>query len=328
MMSNLFWQTEEQMINEDWSKSLTLVTGGTGKTGRRVADRLVKAGRPVRIGSRSAKPPFDWDSPDSWGPALHDVKAAYVTYQPDLAVPCALETVRAFFVQAIASGVEKLVLLSGAYAEYAVGYADASAPMPKTLDYIHAASVPIVAMTAWQALFDGAKLQPGQSVLIHGGAGGVGRYAIQLAKWKGAQVIATASAANLDDVKKLGADQAIDYAGHPFEQQVKDVDVVLDLIGGETQARSWQIIRPGGVLVSTLGVPESGIPQGIKAVPVFANLRANSQLQQIAQLIDDGQIKVSVEQIFPLAEAVKAQEVSQHGHPHGKLVLQVVHPSL
>ncbi|MEH2083091.1 MAG: NADP-dependent oxidoreductase [Nostoc sp.] len=217
--------------------------------------------------------------------------------------------------------------LSGAYAEYAVGYADAIAPKPKTLDYIHAASIPIAAITAWQALFDGANLQPEQSVLIHGGAGGVGRYAIQFAKWKRAQVIATASAANLDDLRNLGADQAIDYASQPFEQQVKDVDVVLDLVGGETQARSWQIIRPGGVLVSTLGVPESDIPQGIKAVPVFANLRANSQLQQIAQLIDDGQIKASIEQVFELAEAAKAQEVSQHGHPRGKLVLQVVHPA-
>ncbi|MEH2330040.1 NADP-dependent oxidoreductase [Nostoc sp.] len=217
--------------------------------------------------------------------------------------------------------------LSGAYAEYAVGYADAIAPKPKTLDYIHAASVPIVAMTAWQALFDGANLQPEQSVLIHGGAGGVGRYAIQLAKWKRARVIATASAANLDDLRNLGADQVIDYASQPFEQQLKDVDVVLDLVGGETQARSWQIIRPGGVLVSTLGVPESGIPQGIKAVPVFANLKVNSQLQQIAQLIDDGQIKASIEQVFELAEAAKAQEVSQHGHPRGKLVLQVVHPA-
>jgi NADPH:quinone reductase-like Zn-dependent oxidoreductase len=202
------------------------------------------------------------------------------------------------------------MMLSGAYAKYAVGYADAIAPKPKTLDYIHAASVPIVALTAWQALFDDAKLQPGQSVLIHGGAGGVGRYAIQFAKWKGTRVIATASAANLDEVQKLGADQAIDYAGQPFEQQVKDVDVVLDLVGGETQARSWQIIRPGGVLVYTLGVPESGIPQGIKAVPVFANLRVNSQLQQIAQLIDDGQIKVSVEQIFELAEAAKARRLA------------------
>ncbi|MBW4629672.1 MAG: NADP-dependent oxidoreductase [Brasilonema octagenarum HA4186-MV1] len=217
--------------------------------------------------------------------------------------------------------------LSGAYAEYAVGYADAIAPKPKTLDYIHAASIPIAAITAWQALFDGANLQPEQSVLIHGGAGGVGRYAIQLAKWKRARVIATASAANLDDLRNLGADQAIDYASQPFEQQVKDVDVVLDLVGGETQARSWQIIRPGGVLVSTLGVPESGIQQGIEAVPVFANLRANSQLQQIAQLIDDGQIKASIEQVFELAEAAKAQEVSQHGHPRGKLVLQVVHPA-
>lgn len=214
--------------------------------------------------------------------------------------------------------------LSGAYAEYALGYADAIAPKPQTLDYIHAASVPIVAMTAWQALFDGANLQPGQTVLIHGAAGGVGSYAIQLAKWKGARVIATASAANIDYVQSLGADRVIDYTTQLFEQQVKDVDVVLDLVGGETQARSWQAIRSGGTLVSTLGVPGSGIPQGIKAIPVFVNPRVNSQLQQIAQLIDDGYIKVTVEQTFDLSEAAKAQEVSQHGHPRGKLVLQVV----
>jgi NADPH:quinone reductase-like Zn-dependent oxidoreductase len=216
------------------------------------------------------------------------------------------------------------MMLSGAYAEYALGYVEAIAPKPKTLDFIHAASVPIVAMTAWQALFEEANLQLGQTILIHGAAGGVGSYAIQFAKWKGAQVIATASAANADYVQSLGADQVINYVAQPFEQQVKEVDVVLDLVGGETQARSWQALRASGVLVSTVGVSQIDIPQGIRAVAVFVNPKINGQLQQIAQLIDAGQIKVIVERTFDLAEAAKAQEFSQHMHPRGKLVLQVV----
>lgn len=268
--------------------------------------------------------PIDWK-----------IREGYLKQIFDYPLPAIVGTDVAGVVASVGDGVTTLqpgqavygvvdMTLSGAYAEYALGYADAIAPKPQTLDYIHAASVPIVAMTAWQALFDGANLQPGQTVLIHGAAGGVGSYAIQLAKWKGAQVVATASAANIDYVQSLGADRVIDYTTQLFEQQVKDVDVVLDLVGGETQARSWQIIRSGGTLVSTLGVPGSGIPQGIKAIPVFVNPRVNSQLQQIAQLIDDGHIKVTVEQTFDLSEAAKAQEISQHGHPRGKLVLQVV----
>lgn len=269
--------------------------------------------------------PIDWK-----------IREGYLKQLFDYSLPLILGTDVAGVVEAVGAGVTTLqvgqdvygvvdMTLSGAYAEYALGYAEAIAPKPQSLDYIHAASVPIAAMTAWQALFDGADLQPGQTVLIHGAAGGVGGYAIQFAKWKGAQVIATASAANIDYVKNLGADRAIDYAAQSFEREVQDVDVVLDLVGGETQARSWQIIRSGGVLVSTIGVPSSGIPENIRAIPIFVNPKAAGQLQQIAQLIDNEHIKVTVERTFELAEAAQAQEISQHGHPHGKLVLQVAH---
>lgn len=269
--------------------------------------------------------PIDWK-----------IREGYLKQLFDYPLPLILGTDVAGVVEAVGAGVTTLqvgqdvygvvdMTLSGAYAEYALGYAEAIAPKPQSLDYIHAASVPIAAMTAWQALFDGADLQPGQTVLIHGAAGGVGGYAIQFAKWKGAQVIATASAANIDYVKNLGADRAIDYAAQSFEREVQDVDVVLDLVGGETQARSWQIIRSGGVLVSTIGVPSSGIPENIRAIPIFVNPKAAGQLQQIAQLIDNEHIKVTVERTFELAEAAQAQEISQHGHPHGKLVLQVAH---
>lgn len=269
--------------------------------------------------------PIDWK-----------IREGYLKQLFDYPLPLILGTDVAGVVEAVGAGVTTLqvgqdvygvvdMTLSGAYAEYALGYAEAIAPKPQSLDYIHAASVPIAAMTAWQALFDGADLQPGQTVLIHGAAGGVGGYAIQFAKWKGAQVIATASAANIDYVKNLGADRAIDYAAQSFEREVQDVDVVLDLVGGETQARSWQMIRSGGVLVSTIGVPSSGIPENIRAIPIFVNPKAAGQLQQIAQLIDNEHIKVTVERTFELAEAAQAQEISQHGHPHGKLVLQVAH---
>ncbi|QYO64518.1 NADP-dependent oxidoreductase [Leptolyngbya sp. 7M] len=255
--------------------------------------------------------PIDWK-----------IREGYLKQAFNYALPVIVGTDLAGIVAEVGEGVTTLqpgqavygvadMTRSGSYAEYAVGYAEATAPKPEMLDFIHAASVPIAAMTAWQALFDGANLQTGQTVLIHGAAGGVGSYAIQFAKWKGATVIATASAVNADYVKGLGADQVIDYAAQPFEQQVKPVDVVLDLVGGDTQVRSWQILRSGGVLASTLGVPQTGIPAGIRAVPVFVNPRNPAQLQHIAQLIDQGQVKVTVEQVFPLAEAARAQTESQ-----------------
>jgi NADPH:quinone reductase-like Zn-dependent oxidoreductase len=267
--------------------------------------------------------PIDWK-----------IREGYFQQMFDLPLPVIIGQDIAGVVAAVGSGVTTLhpgqdvygiadLQLSGAYAEYALCYAEAIAPKPHTLDYIHAAAVPLAAMTAWQALFDKADLHSGQTLLIHGGAGGVGGYAIQLAKWKGARVIATAAVEHLDYVKNLGADLVIDYHAQPFEEKVKVVDVVLDLVGGETQTRSWQVIRHGGILVSTLGVPQSGIPQGIRAVAVVLDPKAERQLQQIAQLIDAHQIEVTVEKTFELSAAGAAQEFSQHGHPYGKLVLQV-----
>jgi NADPH:quinone reductase-like Zn-dependent oxidoreductase len=269
--------------------------------------------------------PIDWK-----------IREGYFQQMLDLPLPVIIGQDIAGVVAAVGAGVTTLhpgqdvygiadMQLSGAYAEYALGYAEAIAPMPHTLDYIHAAAVPIAAMTAWQALFDKADLHSGQTLLIHGGAGGVGGYAIQLAKLYGARVIATAAAAHLDYIKNLGADLVIDYHAQPFEQQVKDVDVVLDLVGGETQTRSWQVIRRGGILVSTVGVPAAGIPPGILVVAVVLDPKAERQLQQIAQLIDAHQIEVTVEKTFELEAAAAAQEFSQHGHPYGKLVLQVTH---
>lgn len=269
--------------------------------------------------------PIDWK-----------IREGYFQQMFDLPLPVIIGQDIAGVVAAVGAGVTTLypgqdvygiadLQLSGAYAEYALGYAEAIAPKPHTLDYIHSAAVPIAAMTAWQALFDKADLHSGQTLLIHGGAGGVGGYAIQLAKLKGARVIATAAVEHLDYVKNLGADLVLDYHAQPFEQQVQDIDVVLDLVGGETQSRSWQVIRHGGILVSTLGVPPSGIPQGIRAVAVVLNPKAERQLQQIAQLIDAHQIEVTVEKTFELSAAAAAQEFSQHGHPYGKLVLQVTH---
>jgi NADPH:quinone reductase-like Zn-dependent oxidoreductase len=269
--------------------------------------------------------PIDWK-----------IREGYFKQMFDLPLPVIIGEDIAGVVAAVGSGVTTLhpgqdvygiadLQLSGAYAEYALCYAEAIAPMPHTLDYIHAAAVPLAAMTAWQALFDTADLHSGQTLLIHGGAGGVGGYAIQLAKLKGARVIATAAVEHLDYIKNLGADLVIDYHAQPFEQQVKDVAVVLDLVGGETQARSWQVIRHGGILVSTVGVPASGIPEGIRAIGMALNPKAERQLQQIAQLIDAHQIEATVEKTFELEAAAAAQEFSQHGHPYGKLVLQVTH---
>jgi NADPH:quinone reductase-like Zn-dependent oxidoreductase len=269
--------------------------------------------------------PIDWK-----------IREGYFKQMLDLPLPVIIGQDIAGVVATVGAGVTTLqpgqdvygiadLQLSGAYAEYALGYAEAIAPKPHTLDYIHAAAVPMAAMTAWQALFDKADLHSGQTLLIHGGAGGVGGYAIQLAKLNGARVIATAAAEHLDYVKNLGADLVLDYHAQPFEQQVTDVAVVLDLVGGETQARSWQVIRHGGILVSTVGVPASGIPPGIRAAAVVLNPRAERQLQQIAQLIDAHQIEATVEKTFELSAAGAAQEFSQHGHPYGKLVLQVTH---
>ncbi len=213
----------------------------------------------------------------------------------------------------------------GAYAEYMTVKETELAPKPKTLDHVHAAAVPAAALTAWQGLFDVGGLRAGQKALVHGAAGGVGGFAVQLAKWKGARVIGTASARNQEFLRQLGADEAIDYAAVKFEESARDVDVVFDTIGGETQARSWQTLKKGGMLVSTVSPPSAeeaarrGARQGMISVQPNA-----TQLAEIAGLIDAGRVKVSVEAVLPLSEARRAHEMSQTGHTRGKIVLRVV----
>ena len=212
----------------------------------------------------------------------------------------------------------------GAYAEYIAVKASEAALKPVTLDFIHAAAVPLAALTAWQSLVDAAQVQAGQTVLIHAAAGGVGSFAVQLAKARGARVIATASAVNTGIAAELGTDQFIDYTSTRFEQVAKEVDVVLDTIGGDIQERSWQVLKPGGILVSVISPPPeaTAAAHGVRSAFVFID-PSGPQLTQIAQLIDQGRMKPIIHTVLPLNEARQAQVISQGGHARGKLVLHV-----
>jgi NADPH:quinone reductase-like Zn-dependent oxidoreductase len=213
---------------------------------------------------------------------------------------------------------------NGAYAEYVATRTRNLAPKPGSIDHVHAAAVPLAALTAWQALFNVARLTLGQTVLIHGAAGGVGHFAVQFAKWKGARVIGTASSGNEGFLRELGADEVIDYRTRPFEEVVHDVDVVFDPIGGDTQERSWKVLKKGGVLVATLGIssPEAATEHGVRGEGVMVG-PDNAQLTQIATLIDAENVKPAVSAVLPLAEAARAHELSQTGHVRGKIVLKV-----
>jgi len=213
---------------------------------------------------------------------------------------------------------------SGGYAQYALVTEREAAPKPKSLTYVEAAAVPVVAMTAWQALVDTAKLASGQTVLIHGGSGGVGSFAIQIAKARGAKVIATASTANQDFLKQLGADVTIDYTKQKFEDVAKDVDVVLDSVGKDTLARSYGLVKKGGIIVSIVARPNQSQLQkhGIRGAAL--SVEPNSEeLAEIGKLIDDKKIKVIVSQTFPFSEARKAHEQVATGHTRGKIVLRI-----
>jgi NADPH:quinone reductase-like Zn-dependent oxidoreductase len=216
---------------------------------------------------------------------------------------------------------------SGANAEYAVAPASSLATKPAALTFDQAAAVPVGATTAWRALFDTVNLQAGQRLLIQGAAGGVGSLAVQLARWRGAYVIGTASAKNLDFVRSLGADEVVDYQITPIEKALRDVDVVLDTVGGDVQERSLAVLRPGGVLVTDAGQPleEKAQARGVRAIGVGPAdpARSGEMLRQIGQLIDSGQIKVQVANVFPLAQAGKAHALSQTGHGQGRIVLHV-----
>jgi NADPH:quinone reductase-like Zn-dependent oxidoreductase len=212
----------------------------------------------------------------------------------------------------------------GSAAEYMIALPSELAPKPRSLDYRQAASVPLTALTAWQAFFDHAKLSAGQTVLIHGAAGGVGVFAVQLAHWAGAHVIATASPRNHDFLRELGADEIIDYTSVRFEDVVHGADIVLDTIGGDTQERSWSVLKKGGVLVAIATPPSTEQAQayGVRCV-WFIVEPSREQLIQIGKLIDAGQVKPIIDTVFPFAQAREAYKQGTKGHTRGKIVLRV-----
>src|SRR5438876_9031506 len=213
---------------------------------------------------------------------------------------------------------------SGGYAQYALVTEREAAPKPRSLIYVEAAAVPIVALTAWQALIDTAKLKAGQTVLIHGGSGGVGSFAIQIAKARGAKVIATASTANQDLLKELGADVVVDYTKQKFEDVARDVDVVLDSVGKDTLARSYGVVKKGGFIVTLVArIDQAELNKhGIHGASLSVEPNSD-ELAEIGKLIDEKKIKVVVSQTFPLAEAKRAQEQVATGHTRGKIVLKI-----
>jgi NADPH:quinone reductase-like Zn-dependent oxidoreductase len=212
----------------------------------------------------------------------------------------------------------------GGWADYVTVKEWEVAAKPKSLNFGEAASVPMGALTAWQALVDVAKLHAGQTILIHGGSGGVGSFAVQIAKARGARVIATASTANQDLLKQLGADVAVDYTKTKFEDVAKDVDAVLDPVGKETLARSYNVVKKGGIVMSLVALPDRAElkKREIHGAAISVHPDA-ADLAKIAQLIDAGKIKPIVTQILPLSEAIAAQQQAATHHTRGKVVLRI-----
>ena len=215
----------------------------------------------------------------------------------------------------------------GAYAEYIVIRESEVALKPKSIDHVHAAALPFAGLTAWQALVEVGAVSAGQRVLIHGAAGGVGHLAVQLAKWKGAHVIGSASQRNHGFLRALGVDQVVEYPEERFEEWVQPVDMILDTVGGDTQDRSWPVLKRGGILVSIVSPPSAERAAKCGVRQAFVMSEANGgQLAEIAQLVGDEKLKAIVETVLPLSDATRGQELSERGHTRGKIVLRVIEP--
>ena len=214
---------------------------------------------------------------------------------------------------------------NGAYAQYIAVKEAEVAFKPKSIDHIHAGAIPHACLTAWQAIFDTAGLSAGQKILVHGAAGGVGSFAVQLAKWKGAFVIGTASEENQSFLRELGVDEPIDYEDTQFEDLVRDVDVVFDTVGGDTQKRSWKVLKKGGILVSIAAPPsaEEAAKNGVRQAYMWMAPNG-AELAEIAELVDLRKLNAVVETILPLSDARQSHELIQMGHTRGKIVLRVL----
>jgi NADPH:quinone reductase-like Zn-dependent oxidoreductase len=212
----------------------------------------------------------------------------------------------------------------GTYAEYALAPAATLALKPDSINFDEAATIPVGATTAWQGLFDHGQLDVGQRVLILGGSGGVGLFAVQFARWKGAHVLSTTSASNVEFVRALGADHVFDYGQADALGAVRDVDLVFDTVGGAAQASAFSALKRGGALVTVAGMPDEARAQelGVHATR-FSAQTSSELLATFARLISDGEIKTIVGATFPLNDADKAQELSQQGHGRGRIILQI-----
>jgi len=213
----------------------------------------------------------------------------------------------------------------GAAAEFVAARALDLAPKPRSLSFTHAAAIPLSGLTAWQSLFDYAKLARGDSVLIHGAGGGVGSFAVQFAHWKGAHVFATCSRENAEFVRGLGADRVIDYSSSRFQDELGGLDVVLDTVGGGVLDNSWQVLRRGGSLVTIVGDVSEDVAAkyGVKGYSILVEPN-RKELEEIARLVDEGEVRPIVSAAFPLSRAREAYERGLGGHNRGKLVLEVV----
>jgi NADPH:quinone reductase-like Zn-dependent oxidoreductase len=214
---------------------------------------------------------------------------------------------------------------AGAYAEYAIASVATLAHKPAGVSFEQAATLPVGGVTAWVGLFDVAHLEAGQRVLVQGGGGGVGSIAVQLAHWKGAYVIATASEANADHVRTLGADEVIDYGAVKFEDVVHDVDVVLETVGGDITERSWGVLKPGGIMVVVAGMPdaEKAASLGVRTSNVPPPAVTTPILEELGRLAASGALIPQVGSVFSLADAADAHATSETGHGRGRIVLQV-----
>jgi NADPH:quinone reductase-like Zn-dependent oxidoreductase len=216
------------------------------------------------------------------------------------------------------------VMRGGGYAEFAIARESETALKPKNIDFVTAAAVPLAGTTAWQALIDSGKIEKGQTVLIHGGSGGVGSFAIPIAKASGTKVIATASTAHQPTLKQLGVDQAIDYTTTKFEDVVKNVDLVLNCVRADALARSYGIVKKGGAIVSITDEPDQAecAKRGITCSRMGANPDAKV-LEELTKLIEARKMTPIVSQTLPLAEASKAHQQIETRHTLGKIVLKV-----
>jgi NADPH:quinone reductase-like Zn-dependent oxidoreductase len=264
--------------------------------------------------------PVDWKIRDGFAKAMFETK-----------FPAILGGELAGVVEEVGPDVEDwkagdeifaMIGLLGANAEYVVTKAAFLAPKPRNMSFVQAAAIPLAGLTAWLALIDTAELSSGQRVLIHAAAGGVGSFAVQIAHYAGAYIVGTASAENAEYLRSIGTQETIDYRVTKFEDVVRDMDVVLDLIGGTTQSRSFSVLKPGGFLVSTTSPIDRTMAEAAKVRVANVRVAPNGKkLAEIGKLVEAGHLRPEIAAIYPLSKAAEALELSKAGHTRGKIVL-------